>query len=178
MTMRDLSLVAAGVMILTLCGTAGATRYTEGDPTDIGSWSQQWYENQLGITSIQAKIDGANFTSPAGSEFSISGWTLQWQTSNEYVAAGPATTAWLWWNENYQPATTVPFTVHYQAYIGNTLAVNQDCKWSPGWSYPNPTWEQETPLENPIPEPLTLLAFGSAVAGIGAYIRKRRLALA
>ena len=29
-----------------------------------------------------------------------------------------------------------------------------------------------------IPEPLTLLAVGSAVAGIGAYIRKRRLALA
>jgi len=30
----------------------------------------------------------------------------------------------------------------------------------------------------PIPEPLTLLAIGSGVAGIGAYIRKRRLALA
>jgi hypothetical protein len=31
---------------------------------------------------------------------------------------------------------------------------------------------------NPVPEPLTLLAFGSAVAGLAGYIRKRRLALA
>jgi len=31
---------------------------------------------------------------------------------------------------------------------------------------------------NGVPEPLTLLAFGSAVAGLAGYIRKRRLALA
>ena len=31
---------------------------------------------------------------------------------------------------------------------------------------------------NPIPEPLTLLAFGSAIAGLAGYIRRRRLAQA
>ena len=66
-----------------------------------------------------------------------------------------------------------------QVYSNGVLKQNQDFSWNywaGGWSYgaSNGTWE----AQHPIPEPLTLLVVGSAVAGIGAYIRKRRLALA
>jgi len=177
--MRYLTLLAAGVMILTLCGTAGATLVSVGDPVEGGSWRQRFQEDGVGLFNhMQAKITSADkWETPGFRNPSVTGWT---STNNDTILVmnGPAVNVMqfdFYWKD---PS---PVTFVFQAWglrnnvetlLEEATATNNPGYWlitgtSSGWQY-----------QQPIPEPLTLLVVGSAVAGIGAYIRKRRLALA
>jgi hypothetical protein len=178
-------------MILTLCGTAGATTVASGDPDIGGSWSQGF---NYGVdpptyhyTQFQMKMVtlGDSFETPVA--WSSAGPMQQvYNDGTIVIASGPRSGANMSFSLTFAGGYGNPLTFYIQTYDQNLLVANQVFDWNGyGWVNGNPAnqviggvptggWEQQTP----IPEPLTMLVVGSAVAGIGAYIRKRRLALA
>jgi len=184
--MRYLSLLAAGVMVLTLCGLATAST-TVGGPFEADSWGQAFtqetneYDPSGPFDLIQAMM-----TSTGDSFESVtvgSGWTGTLYEGGKYmVMQGPVVNDYglLAYSLSFVGESTDPLAFSLQVYSNGVLKQNQDFAWRPGWSYGSTggTWDQYTPYTPllggaAVPEPLTMASAFFAIAGLGAYIRRR-----
>jgi hypothetical protein len=190
--MRYLSLLAAGVMVLTLCGTAGATLEAVGDSYEGNSWGQAFNENgnYLGVhynfTKLEVIMNPAatgnpqgKFDSPGMNGFSTGGWVGTMSGPAHVISTGPATGN-MNWNFIFGDPSSTPFVVSYFATLvdnqGRERVYETHLTWSPGWSFPEMGWQLGSPADpDPIPEPLTMLAVFGGVCGLGGYLRKRRM---
>jgi len=170
-----------------------ATTYFElvGDPVDGDSWYQRWaLAGTTGVTTVQAWVEGWTFDQ--ATRVGFFNWTAedvpplwdQYYMSPDYTiaaAGGPAittTSAYFFIRFQGYRTTADDFTIHLQAYVGDTRVANQDYEWDSKdatWSVRKPsyipgTWEQNSP----IPEPVTMAGLMMGIGVLVTYVRRRR----
>ena len=186
--MRYLSLLAAVVMVLTLCGLATAATFV-GGPFEADSWRADWQQGTneytpngpFDLIQVMMTSEGDSFESAT---FNITGWSYTLYEGGKYmVMQGPAVNhpGTLYFNMYYAGASSDPLAYKLQVYSDSVLQQNQDFSWNgSGWSYASSggTWDQQTPYTPllggaAVPEPLTMASAFFAIAGLGGYIRRR-----
>jgi len=176
--MRTVALVIVAA-VLVAAQAAWATPVGTGDPVIVGSWGLPMHDsgNSLPIDHIQMLwLSGSHFELPNGVIPQSAGWS---QTSNNgdlLVFEGPASGDVYWTNKLDDPQQFTQF--HYAGYDGDKVVDSGILTFTPGsttWSDDSGSaWEKVT--GEAVPEPLTMLGVFAGVSGIGAYLRRRRVA--
>jgi hypothetical protein len=167
---KTLFLVALTAMIFATAfsSPASATMTSVGAPNIIGSWSQGFIENNVGLfTNIEATMEtpGVSFESPGFVNFTDPNWSTQTIQPNYISAAGNAIDS-LQFNMNFTSDVSTPFSFIFTAWNNSAVADSVEAAWDgSNWSI-NPA--------APVPIPAAAMLFAPGLACL-AFMRRRIL---
>jgi len=119
---------------------------------------------------------GVTFEAPVFSNFSEGGWVQvagNGSTSSAY--AGPQST-YVTWTQLFTPDSSVPLEFAFAAYAGNVQVDTTDCIWNgSSWSTPDPAPNPQAQAYQQLPEPISMIFFGTGLVAVGGYVARRRM---
>jgi len=151
---------------------AKASLIIEGDPFEIGSWAQRFYESGVGLFDrLEAyMISGDDdFEGPGFKNFDKAGWTASMPNSDHITATGTAYDI-LYFDLCFADDKSDPLVFDFVAWKGTTLLEVARASWNgSGWSIGS------SPIDyrKPVPEPGTMLLLGFGLAGLVGFGRKK-----
>lgn len=150
-----------------------------GDPVDGGCWNQKFQVRGGNFNEIQVEIVSGALESPGVKDFSSPGWSYVAGDKVEDVAySGPANTD-LTFDVTFGGSCSTPVEVSFQAYDRDTCVCNTDlcysgCGSCSDWHYGSCPPCPHKVTGEPVPEPVSLVFFGTGLVGVVGYVTRRR----
>ncbi len=175
---KTLWVVVLAVLLAGLVSSARADVLSVGDPSLNHSWSQGFYAwtTTSPWDSMQFFIVGNTFSAPGVSGLN-NGWTGAFSSTSAYASGATLPTGaqeYFTLTFSGTPSSPASFYVDFLQYYGTTLLLNGE---SVRGTWNGSSWNFVA-LPNdykPIPEPASLLLFGSGLIGAAGALRRRLL---
>ena len=167
-------LALAAVICLPGIGLADYT--TIGEPTETGSWSQQFNESGVGLFNIieAFSLSGNSFEPTPFTGFSNGGWSGSLVNPTYALGTGPAVTSLNWWI-NFFGAKASPLVFDFLAWNNDVIRERAHASWSgSSWTITVLSGEGE-PGEydrSAVPIPAAVWLLGTGLVGLFG-IRRR-----
>jgi len=173
--MKKLVALCAGVVLL-LANGALADLYAVGEPTEGGSWTQQFNESGVGSYDLVAvrmtSPSPDSFESLTFRSFTQSGWSTVYEeldASGNLVLATATGSDVTNMNFNiwFAGAKTNPLAFDFVAFNGDTRLESVHAVWNGGgWTIGASSWAPERAELVPVPAAVLLGLLGMGVAGL------------
>jgi len=161
-----------------MCAFVAAPTFADltpiGDPIEGDSWTARFQEDgwyggvhyNLDLLAVRV-VYGGPLELPAYSNFSVSGWHLEYENPSLTLASasGPSV-GYLQWDFKFSGSSSQPLLLDYAAFVGNTRVGTGGLQWGPGWSYPSTSWVPTRADVVPVPAAVLLGILGFCVAGV------------
>lgn len=166
--MKAGSLLTIALVVLCLGGSALADNFTPyGDPVITGSWVQGFNDqNATAFNNIEIVMTaGGPLESPGITNFSNPGWSVLFGATDT-TASGPLTNN-LTFYVHFLSGIASPLTFNFFAYQDTTLLEYATADWT------GHAWVITEHAPASLPEPTSLMLFGSGLIGVAGVIRRK-----
>ena len=154
-----------------------------GDPVNGGCFNQKFEVSGGKFNEIQVEmVSPGALERPAVSNFSSPSWSSvggDWVT--EVACSGPAGTD-LAFDVTFGGSSSTSLQFNFQAYDKDTLVCSygvsyNGCGFGSGWSCGPPCGGKCPPpiVTAPVPEPVSMIFFGTGLVAVGGYMARRRM---